>query len=223
METTALPDLTQQMQCMLQRGDSSQAIALGDQLFVALPQDPPVTLLRRSALHQVVGADHRWPGLPDPDSDPETRLSSAWAILGLAQFSLHRFNDADLSLRQALSADPNNPFALATMAVLLHQRRQDNKAIALTRLIEDVPGTSELVDEIRQASRQRQIARQVVERNAYLEPQRTPGFSIWVWLLVLLVMAGVAAILFQPGTPLGYALCLGIPLVFVLILRSLFS
>lgn len=223
METPSIPQLTDEMQLVLQRGDSPRAIAISDQLFGALPEDPPVRLLRRTSLHQPGSSSCSWGDVPGDAVELQTRLSTAWAILGLAQFSLHRFQDADGSLRRALSADPNNPFALATMAVLLHQRRQDDKAIAVTRLLEDTPGASELIDEIRQKAQQRQFAREIVERNAYLEPQRVPGFSIWVWLTVWLVVSAVVLLVFQPSSPLGYVLGTAAPLVFVLLLRKLFS
>lgn len=223
MDSTPLPQLTDQVARALRRGDASGAIAQTAGLFEALPEDPPIRLLRRTALHRAGEPESPWPDPEQvPGADP-TRLSSAWATLGLAQFALHRLQDSEASLRQALNADPSNPFALATMAVLLHERRQDDKAVAVTRLLEGTPGTGELIDEIRQEARQRQVARELVERNAYLEPQRTPGFSLWVWLGVWLLLAGATLLAFQPSALVGYALCIGVPLGVVLLLRHLFG
>lgn len=220
MQYAPLPLLTEQMELALEQGETAAATAQSAELWAALPDDPPVRRLRRAALPQDADGEPPW---KEREEASPTRCSTNWAILGLAQFTLHRFADSEASLRRALTADPSNPFALATMAVLLHERRQDDKAFAVTRLLEGTPGTAELIDEIRQEARQRQTARQLVERNAFLEPQRTPGFSLWVWLGVWLLLGGVTFLLFQPQTPLGYLLCAGAPLGVVALLRRLFS
>ena len=55
--------------------------------------------------------------------------------LGLAQFRLHRRQEAEVSLTRALQLDPNDPYAQSVMAMLLQDQRQDSKAVALAVLL----------------------------------------------------------------------------------------
>lgn len=153
------------------------------------------------------------------EASPEA--STAWAALGLAQFRLHRFDDAEASLKRALQLDPNDPYAQAAMAELLHDRRRDSKALALTRLLEDTPGTESVIQSIREAARQRQIARKLVERNAWPAPYRVTIGSFWLWIVLWAFLAGCAAILFQPRSVQSIAACVLVPLLIVWIWRKL--
>lgn len=120
----------------------------------------------------------------------DPKCAAAWAALGLAQFRQRRRRAAEASLTQALELDPNEPYAQAAMLVLLHDRHDDTRALALAKLLDDsrpteeflavrlffrgcglpAPGTEQLVETIQQNARKRQIARTLIERRAVREP-----------------------------------------------------
>jgi len=93
--------------------------------------------------------------------------STAWAALGLAQFRLRRRREAEASLHKALKLDPNDPYAQSVMAALLQDKRQDSQAVALSRLLEETPGTEQIVADIRDEAKRRQFAKRMVEREAF--------------------------------------------------------
>lgn len=133
--------------------------------------------------------------------------STAWAALGLALLRLHRHEKAQQSLQRALELDPNDPYAQAVMARLLHQQRKDPAAIALTALLAETPGTESLVEEIRDEARSRQLERTLVERKAVREA--THYESRWprrLWLILAAAwLAGLIA--------LGFALPNLVPVI----------
>ncbi len=149
------------------------------------------------------------------------KASTAWAALGLAQFRLHRFRHAEASLKRALQLDPNDPYAQAAMAELLHDRRCDSKAVALTCLLQDTPGTESVVEPIRKEAKRRQVARKLVERAAYPSSERTTLSSVWLWLSLWALLTGCAVLLFQPRSIQAVTLCILVPLVAVWIWKKL--
>jgi len=145
--------------------------------------------------------------------DADAASSVAWAALGLAQYRLHRRDDAEASLHRALKLDPNDIYAQSAMVVLLQDRRQDDKAVALAKLLEDSPGTEEFVEAVRSEAKQRQIAKMLLERNVVI-PERS-GESPrrrWLWVCIAAVMISGMLILLNPRHPATIVLCVIIPL-----------
>ncbi len=109
--------------------------------------------------------------------------STAWAALGLAQFRLHRREEAEASLRRALELNPNDIYAQSAMVALLQDRRDDRKAEALAGLLQEHAGTEELVASVRDEAKQRQIARMLVERKVDLDQLVSePRHYGWIWV-----------------------------------------
>lgn len=120
--------------------------------------------------------------------------STAWAALGLAQFRLHRHGEAEASLQRALKLDPNDPYAQSVMVTLLQEKRQDKKAVALAHLLEDTPGTEDIVANVHREAKDRQVARRLVEKKAF--PDAVCGASVFrrAWPALAAVM--IAFVLF---------------------------
>ncbi|MHC4181138.1 MAG: tetratricopeptide repeat protein [Planctomycetota bacterium] len=155
--------------------------------------------------------------------DADEDSSTAWAALGLAQYRFHRHQQAEASLRRALELDPNDIYAQSAMVVLLQDQRKDAKAQALAHLLEDSPGTEELVESVRAEAKQRQIARMLVERGAVRdaalpESPRRRG----LWLAVGAVMIAGLCVLVQPSGLGGWLFCLLVPLFILWGVRQLF-
>jgi len=150
------------------------------------------------------------------------KSSTAWAALGLAQLRLHRRDEAQTSLRRALRLDPNDPYAQYAMARLLHDRRQDAPATALADLLADTPGTEQIVADMRQQAKQRQVARMLVERGAYPAAVRSaPWYRAWIWLAVAVAMIVVLLLLLKPVAPLAIFVCTFVPLFVFWLVRFL--
>jgi Tfp pilus assembly protein PilF len=147
--------------------------------------------------------------------------STAWAAQGRAQFRLHRFPEAEASLKRALQLDPNDPYAQQAMMDLLHQRRQDAKAVALASLLQDTPGTEQFVETIRSEAKSRQIARKLLERRAIPEPNFDNPRHRWNWLFVAAFMMTGLLLLFQPAKPTAFAICVIVPLIVLYPIRRL--
>jgi Tfp pilus assembly protein PilF len=110
--------------------------------------------------------------------------STAWAALGLAQYRQHRRQEAEASLRRALELNPRDIYAQSAMVALLQDRHEDRSAEALVGLLEEHPGTEELVSAVRDEAKRRQIARILVERKADVEEMVSQSRSYhWIWLL----------------------------------------
>jgi len=88
----------------------------------------------------------------------------AWAALGLTQFRLHRFTEAEFSLQRALQIDPDNVLAKMNMAVLLRATGQHAQAGAMLRLLEDDEKSSPFLEAMRQADREKRTMARVYER-----------------------------------------------------------
>lgn len=149
--------------------------------------------------------------------------STAWAALGLAQFRLRQREDAERSLRRALQLDPNDPYAQYAMTLLLQDRREDAKAVALAEILQETPGTQSLVEDIRRAARQRQLARKLVERGAFpgldrLDRHHRP----WLWLSAAVIVILLLLLTIGPGSPQAIFFCVFLPLL-VFWLRRLWS
>lgn len=152
------------------------------------------------------------------DASPES--STAWAALGLAQFRLHRLRDAEKSLQRALRLDPNDRCAQAAMAEMLHDRRHDRQALALTRLLEDAPGNEALIRSIRAEAKQRQLASKLVERAAWPGAPRAGIGSIWSWIVLWAVLTAGLVLLFQPRSIAAISMCAAAPTVAVWLWRK---
>jgi Flp pilus assembly protein TadD len=152
------------------------------------------------------------------------KCAAAWAALGLAQFRRRRRRAAEASVRRALELDPNDPYALAVMLALLHERRDNARAVALAELLKDsrgteefvavrlflrnyglpdLSGTEEFVETIQEQAKKREVAKELIERRALREPTyydespRLLGFALI--LTVLIIAALVALIVLQPS------------------------
>ena len=101
--------------------------------------------------------------------EADAESSTAWAALGLAQFRLHRREEAEASLRRALQLNPNDIYAQSAMVALLQDRHDDGKAEALAGLLGEHAGTEDLVAAVRDNAKQRRIARMLVERKVDLD------------------------------------------------------
>jgi tetratricopeptide (TPR) repeat protein len=155
-----------------------------------------------------------------------SKSSTAWAALGLAQFRLRRRRAAEASLTHALELDPNDPYAQWAMMALLHDQRKDKSAAALGRLLGDTPGTGPLVDETRREARKRQIEAKLIQRGAVREPtyDASPRL-LWLWLSIAVIM--VAGLIFLGFTLPEFALDIylwgAILLVLLLLVRRLYD
>lgn len=116
------------------------------------------------------------------DADPHS--ATAWAALGQAQFRLHRRDDAEKSLSEALRLNPNDIYAQSAMITLLQDQHKDAKAEALAGLLEEHTGTEEMVAAVRREAKQRRVSRMLVERNTDPEDAVSERRSFaWIWLL----------------------------------------
>lgn len=172
-------------------------------------------------------AAERGPRLAEDAAREAVRVNStsstAWAALGLAQFRLHRREDAEVSLRRALELDPNDPYAQSAMATLLQEKREDKKAVALAHLLEDVPGTEDFVQSILGEAKRRQVARKLVERKAlpdaiYQVPLR-PRF----WLVLAVGLTAALWVLVQPHSCGAILPCVLVPLILVWLAYKVFG
>jgi Tfp pilus assembly protein PilF len=199
---------------------------------LTLAQDSLQQAIRLSGRRPGVLADYAWfmaqergPKLAE-DAAREAiaankNSSTAWAALGRAQFRLHRFPEAEACLQRALKLDPNDPYAQQAMMDLLHQRRQDNKAVALASLLQDTPGTEQLVETVRSEVKSRQIARKLLERRAIPEPNYDNPRQRWNWLFVAAFLMTGMLLLLQPAKPLAFAICVIAPLIVLYPIRRL--
>jgi Tfp pilus assembly protein PilF len=145
--------------------------------------------------------------------------STAWAALGLAQFRLHRFTEAETSLRRALELNPNDIYAQSAMVTLLQDRRQDSKAEALAGLLEEHVGAEDLVAAVRDEAKRRRIGRMLVERKVDIDaPPPQPRSGAWVWVLAVATLIGL---LFSLSGPMYLPIILGVAVVLVLVLYKL--
>ena len=237
----------------LRNGDDVRAVAIGDQLVAAAPEDAVARAIRAQALlgtdaaeesldearravdlapnderaHLLLGlgrladpaahagpaivsagdralsgrrpamlseyawfmATERGPRLAEQAAqdavEADAGSSTAWAALGLAQYRLHRRQDAEGSVRRALKLNPNDIYAQSAMVALLQDRHEDAKAGALAELVGEHAGAEELAESVRKAAKQRQIARMLVERKVDVGgPVREPRTFRWIWLLI---------------------------------------
>ena len=150
-------------------------------------------------------ANERGPKLAERSArealEADAGSSTAWAALGLAQFRLHRREAAEASLRRALELNPNDIYAQSAMVTLLQDRGDDRSAEALVGLLQEHAGTEELVASVRDESKQRRIARMLMERKVDLDQLVSePRHYGWIW--VAAVGTTVAAVVLYPG-PLG--------------------
>lgn len=114
--------------------------------------------------------------------DADEKSPTAWAALGMAQWRLHRRKQARESLGQALKLDPNSARAQSAMMLLLEDQRDDRNALALARILEDTPGTEQIIEAVRRAAKQRQLVRRLAERQ--MPPPTQGGQSSPLWSLL---------------------------------------
>ena len=139
--------------------------------------------------------------------------STAWAALGLVQFRLHERDEAQKSLDRALKLDPTDPYAQSVMIAFLHDRSEDSKAGALLDLLEDTPGTLDVVEKIRRDIMSRRIASLLVERGVdRLEPRNPRRYVDWAWLAVTMALVSGMCAIFRPTSLAGVFICVIMPL-----------
>ncbi len=148
--------------------------------------------------------------------------STAWAALGLAQLRLHRMKEAEASLKRALQLDPNDPCAQCATLFLLKEERENEKAVALAKILEDNPGAEPIADSIRREIARRMMARKLVERGVAVDVSPTP-FN-WrgpiLWTMIGLTAAWMIFI-FQAKDLWTLGICIGVPLIAGWILHHL--
>ena len=126
--------------------------------------------------------------------------STAWAALGRAQFRLHQFDEAETSLRRAMTLNPNDIYAQSAMLALLQERRQDERAEPLVDLLAAHAGTEEMLAVVRNEAKQRQIDRMLVERRVPIaEPPHAPSSAAWIWLLAGMTLVGLLFAIVSPA------------------------
>ncbi|HID77991.1 MAG TPA: tetratricopeptide repeat protein [Planctomycetaceae bacterium] len=148
--------------------------------------------------------------------------STAWAALGLAQFRLHRRREAEETLKRALQLDPNDPYAQSAMLNLLHEKRQDREAVALTHLLEEVPGTEELVEGVRREAKRRELARKLVERGINPEARLEATRRGVMWILIAMLAIPLVCFLVWPTSLSAFLLCVGGTGLVLMVLQWLF-
>ena len=149
--------------------------------------------------------------------------STAWAALGLAQFRLHRRDEAEASLQRALELDPNDPYAQSAMVSLLQDKRDDKRAVALAHLLEETPGTEQIVAEVRHEAKRRQVAKKLVERDALPATVFEVTVRRWFWPALAAAMIGALWLLIRPDSPDIALACLVIPLMLVWVVRKIYG
>ncbi|MEE8451216.1 MAG: tetratricopeptide repeat protein [Thermoguttaceae bacterium] len=149
--------------------------------------------------------------------------STAWAALGLVEFRLHRREQAEESLRRALTLNPDDVYAQSAMAALLQDQGKDTEAEEFAARMADTPGTEQLVESIREEARQRKLERLLIQRDVVADP----AAGLWprrlaIWLVVFAsLIAGIYLVL-NPHGP-GIVIILFIfPLLLFWCLRQLF-
>jgi Tfp pilus assembly protein PilF len=156
--------------------------------------------------------------------DADAASSTAWAALGLAQYRLHQFRQAEASLRRALVLNPNDIYAQSAMVVLLQDQRKDAKALALVDLLEDSPGAEDLVAAVREEAQRRQIAKMLLERHAMPEPPGRPSPRRYsAWMVAIAVISAGLCLLWQPNAIGIFIFCVFVPLIFLWYLRRAFD
>jgi len=131
----------------------------------------------------------------------------AWAALGLTQFRLHRFTEAEFSLQRALQIDPDNALAKMYMAMFLRSRGQHAQAGAMLRLLEDHEQSGPFVEAIRQAEREKRSMARVYERQEVQDAEfggaRHRGWRPYVRPMAwaCLICAGAVGLMYLNPTP----------------------
>ena len=139
--------------------------------------------------------------------------STAWAALGLVQFRLHERDEAEKSLNRALKLDSTDPYAQSVMIAFLHDRNQDSQAEALLDLLEDTPGTLDVVEKIRRDVKSRRLASLLVERGVdRLEPGNPRRYLDWGWLAATAAVVAALCAIFRPASLAGIFICVIMPL-----------
>ncbi len=175
--------------------------------FMAVERSP------RLALEAAVRAKER-----------DENSSLAWSALGLAQLRLHRRQEAEASLGRALKLDPNEPRAQFAMLSFLQEVRRNESALALSRLLEDTPGTEPIVRDVRRQVQRRLLARKLVERGIAPGPSvREPPWWRWFFLGFGGFTAGWLLLLMRPQSVHATLLCVLVPLLVGALLTRLFS
>ncbi|NLF07198.1 MAG: tetratricopeptide repeat protein, partial [Pirellulaceae bacterium] len=149
------------------------------------------------------------------DADPQS--ATAWAALGLAQFRLHRREDAAKSLAEALRLNPNDIYAQSAMISLLQDQHQDGKAEALARLLEEHAGTEEMVAAVRREAKQRRVSQMLVERKADPSGAVSEPRSYY-WIGILGGVALIALLLYIIDPRLSY-IVIGLVMVLLFFLQ----
>jgi len=139
--------------------------------------------------------------------------STAWAALGLVQFRLHERDEAEKSLNRSLKLDSTDPYAQSVMIAFLHDRNQDSQAEALLDLLEDTPGTLDVVEKIRRDVTSRRLASLLVERGVdRLEPGNPRRYLDWGWLAATAALVAALCAIFRPVSLAGIFTCVIMPL-----------
>lgn len=163
---------------------------------LAAAQEAFERAIERFNRHAVLLADYAWfmatergpkLGLEAAEAavDANADSSTAWGALGLAQFRLHRRDEAEVSLRRALELNPNDIYAQSAMLTLLQDRHQDREAAALAGLLGEHAGTEDVVAAVRDDAKRRQIGRMLIERKVDVDaPPSQPLSVAWLWAIV---------------------------------------
>jgi len=131
-------------------------------------------------------------------SDPGN--SVGWSLLAAAQLRMHQYQEAERSLRQALSLDPNNVQARTLMAKLLLLKGKQDQALALSQLLEDDAEAKPIAEWIRREVKKRDLERILVERALDMSARRPdPGvyirFRLMWWIIAYIGALAIALFL----------------------------
>lgn len=150
------------------------------------------------------------------DADPQA--ATAWAALGMAQFRMHRRDEAHKSMAEALRLNPNDIYAQSAMVSLLQDQHNDAQAEALADLLKEHAGTEEMVAAVRREAKQRRVSRMLVERNTNPEDAVSERRSYaWIWLLG--GGALVSMLMFMIDARLSY-ITIGCVVILLIVLRK---
>ena len=150
------------------------------------------------------------------EADPDSAV--AWATLALAQYRMHRHQEAEQSISRALKIDPNDLLAQSVTMALLEAKGETSKAAAVAQLMRDVPEGKRLAESFDMRQRERAAVARLYERDessvsgllgeGRTSRRRRRAMRICL-VLVPLLMAGSAA---PAGPPIALLalLCFGV-------------
>jgi Tfp pilus assembly protein PilF len=129
--------------------------------------------------------------------------ATAWAALGIAQYRMHHYRDAESSLRRALALDPNNPRAQWGMVLLLKDRGEHTRADALASFLRQTPGAAAFADAVHDEAAKRLAVERLYERRTAEAPavvrRGREGDRVLQWAVALVAILGLIGLAWWAG------------------------